>query len=77
MTANRKHPICFFATADMYNKVQQIAKYREVSLSHLLRELVRDFLRSDKQERFRVEGAPSNDLGKASTSICTSVSDGS
>jgi hypothetical protein len=35
----------------MYNKVQRIAKYREVSLSHLLRELIRDFLKSqDCQE---------------------------
>jgi molybdopterin-guanine dinucleotide biosynthesis protein A len=52
MTENRKHPICFFTTADMYNKVQRIAKYREVSLSHLLRELIRDFLKSRDCQEF-------------------------
>ena len=50
MTENPKHPICFFATADMFNKVQRIAKYREVSLSHLLRELIRDFLKSQSRQ---------------------------
>jgi molybdopterin-guanine dinucleotide biosynthesis protein A len=45
MTDSRKHPICFFATAAMYNQIQRIAKTREVSLSHLLRELIREFLK--------------------------------
>ena len=58
MTGNRKHPICFFATADMYNKIQRIAKYKEVSLSHLLRELIRDFLNS--QNRQEIEGGPNS-----------------
>lgn len=77
MTRNQNKPICFFVPADMYTNIRQVAMGREVSVSQLLRTLLRDFLRSDKPERPKMEAASPNDINKVNTSACASVSDGS
>jgi len=50
MAKHLTKPICFFVSGDMSEQLQQVARSREVSVSQLIRSLIRDFLRLDRQE---------------------------
>jgi hypothetical protein len=45
-----KQGITFQATRDMYQQLRNLSKKKDLSVSYLLRKLVRDFLRSESNE---------------------------
>lgn len=50
MTQKLTEPICFLTTRPMYEKIQKASEKREISVSYLLRSLIRDFLQSEGTE---------------------------
>ena len=53
MTQKLTEPICFLTTRPMYEEIRKASERREVKVSHLLRQIVRDFLKSEVNSETR------------------------
>ena len=58
MTENLTKRVCFLMTPSMYEGIQKAAEKRDVKISQLLRQVTRDFLRSEVKS----EARPQEDL---------------
>jgi hypothetical protein len=53
MTEKLTVPVCFLMTPSMYEGIQKAAEKRDVKISKLLRQVNRDFLRSEVKSENR------------------------